>query len=77
MSIVTDFKSIAQILNRQTQKAEFEEKNPEPTMYWPYGVAVPFVAQSADADLYKAALECAHKIAYPVVWLNEDGRPAR
>jgi hypothetical protein len=43
-SIVTDFKSIRQKLNRQDQKAEFEAKNPkvEPSMYgWPYGVAVP------------------------------------
>jgi hypothetical protein len=46
-SIVTDFKSIARKLNRQEQKAEFEEKNPkvEPSMYgWPYGVAVPLVS---------------------------------
>jgi hypothetical protein len=44
-SIVTDFKSIRQKLERQEQKAEFEAKNPkvEPSMYgWPYGVAVPF-----------------------------------
>jgi hypothetical protein len=43
-SIVTDFKSIRQKLERQDQKAEFEAKNPkvEPSMYgWPYGVAVP------------------------------------
>jgi hypothetical protein len=43
-SIVTDFKSIRQKLERQEQKAEFEAKNPkvEPSMYgWPYGVAVP------------------------------------
>jgi len=39
---VFDFKSIARKLNRQEQKAEFEDKNPEPAMYgWPYGVAVP------------------------------------
>lgn len=45
MSIVTDFKSIRRKLERQEQKAEFEEKNPEPAMYgWPYGVAVPYVA---------------------------------
>jgi len=44
MSIVTDFKSIRRKLERQEQKAEFEEKNPEPAMYgWPYGVAVPLV----------------------------------
>jgi hypothetical protein len=43
MSIVTDFKSINRILSRQEQKAEFEEKNPEPAMYgWPYGAMVPF-----------------------------------
>jgi hypothetical protein len=44
-SIVTDFKSIARKLNRQEQKAEFEEKNPpipDTSMYgWPYGVASP------------------------------------
>jgi hypothetical protein len=43
-SIVTDFRSIKRILERQDQKAEFEAKNPkvEPSMYgWPYGVAVP------------------------------------
>jgi hypothetical protein len=41
MSIVTDFKSIRKKLERQEQKAEFEEKNPKPVetaMYgWPYG----------------------------------------
>lgn len=44
MSIVTDFKSIKRIVDRQEQKAEFEAKNPvQPSMYgWPYGVAVPF-----------------------------------
>jgi hypothetical protein len=42
-SIVTDFKSIKRILDRQEQKAEFEAKNPkeEPQIGWPYGVAVP------------------------------------
>lgn len=42
---VFDFRSIRRKLERQEQKAEFEEKNPkvEPSMYgWPYGVAVPF-----------------------------------
>ena len=42
---VFQFKAINRKLNRQEQKAEFEEKNPkvEPSMYgWPYGVAVPF-----------------------------------
>jgi hypothetical protein len=42
---VFDFKSIKRILDRQEQKAEFEEKNPpipDTSMYgWPYGVAVP------------------------------------
>lgn len=45
-SIVTDFKSINKIINRQEQKAEFEAKNPkeEPAYLWPYGVAaVPYV----------------------------------
>jgi hypothetical protein len=45
-SPVFDFKSIARKLNRQEQKAEFEEKNPpvpDTSMYgWPYGVAVPY-----------------------------------
>jgi hypothetical protein len=44
-SPVFDFKSIKRILDRQEQKAEFEEKNPpipDTSMYgWPYGVAVP------------------------------------
>ena len=41
---VFDFRSIRRKLERQEQKAEFEEKNPEPAMYgWPYGVAVPLV----------------------------------
>jgi hypothetical protein len=43
---VFQFKAIAQKLNRQEQKAEFEEKNPpipDTSMYgWPYGVAVPY-----------------------------------
>jgi hypothetical protein len=42
---VFQFKAIAQKLNRQEQKAEFEAKNPpapDTSMYsWPYGVAVP------------------------------------
>jgi hypothetical protein len=45
---VFDFKAIARKLNRQEQKAEFEDKNPAPAMYgWPYGVAVPFESQIA------------------------------
>jgi hypothetical protein len=43
---VFQFKAIARKLNRQEQKAEFEEKNPpvpDTSMYgWPYGVAVPY-----------------------------------
>ena len=45
-SIITDFKSIRRKLERQEQKAEFEEKNPpiDTGMYgWPYGAAVPYV----------------------------------
>ena len=43
---VFDFKSIARKLNRQEQKAEFDEKEAEQRksygMYgWPYNVAVP------------------------------------
>lgn len=60
-SIVTDFKSIARIVNRQEQKAEYEAKNPEPAMYgWPYGVAVPLVdyatSPSAWNDYYRALM---------------------
>jgi hypothetical protein len=44
---VFQFKAINRRLNRQEQKAEFEEKNPpipDTSMYgWPYGVAVPLV----------------------------------
>jgi hypothetical protein len=44
---VFQFKSIKRILDRQEQKAEFEEKNPpipDTSMYgWPYGVASPLV----------------------------------
>jgi hypothetical protein len=44
---VFQFKAIARKLNRQEQKAEFEEKNPpipDTSMYgWPYGVASPLV----------------------------------
>lgn len=40
---VHDYPSIAQIMNRKVQKAEFEAKNPEPlSRAWPYGLAVPF-----------------------------------
>jgi hypothetical protein len=43
---VFQFKAINRRLNRQEQKAEFEEKNPpipDTSMYgWPYGVASPF-----------------------------------
>lgn len=43
---VHDYKSIARKLHRQEQKAEYEAKNPEQSMYgWPYGVAVPFQNQ--------------------------------
>jgi hypothetical protein len=45
---VFQFKAIARKLNRQEQKAEFEEKNrpiPDTSMYgWPYGLASPVVA---------------------------------
>jgi hypothetical protein len=43
-SIVTDFKSIRQKLERQEQKAEYEANNPVPDMgtgAWPYGAVVP------------------------------------
>lgn len=41
---VFQFKAIRQKLDRQDQKAEYEAKNPEPSMYgWPYGAAVPYV----------------------------------
>lgn len=41
MSIVTDFRSIKRKLDRMEQKADFEAKNPPPSMYgWPYGAAV-------------------------------------
>lgn len=56
MSIVTDFKSIRRKLERQEQKAEFEEKNPEPAMYgWPYGVAVPYAPYVTDEQVEKLA----------------------
>jgi hypothetical protein len=47
MSIVTDFKSIRRSLERQEQKADFEEKNPKPLDAAPivwmpeYGYAIP------------------------------------
>jgi hypothetical protein len=47
---VFQFKAIARKLNRQEQKAEFEEKNPpipDTSMYgWPYGVAVSVTSDS-------------------------------
>jgi hypothetical protein len=47
---VFQFKAINQVLNRQEQKAEFEEKNPpipDTSMYgWPYGVAVSVTSDS-------------------------------
>lgn len=46
MSIVTDFRSINRKLERQEQKADFEEKNPKPdpskvvwSPEWGYGMA--------------------------------------
>jgi hypothetical protein len=52
---VYQFKAIARKLNRQEQKAEFEEKNPpipDTSMYgWPYGVAVPFRSDDGDPEL--------------------------
>jgi hypothetical protein len=51
---VFKFKEIARKLNRQEQKAEFEEKNPpipDTSMYgWPYGVASPLVDQMGSAE---------------------------
>jgi hypothetical protein len=51
---VFQFKAIARKLNRQEQKAEFEEKNPpipDTSMYgWPYGVASPLVADFGSAE---------------------------
>jgi hypothetical protein len=53
-SPVFDFKAINRVLNRQEQKAEFEEKNPpipDTSMYgWPYGVASPLVDQMGSAE---------------------------
>jgi hypothetical protein len=53
-SPVFDFKSIKRILDRQEQKAEFEEKNPpipDTSMYgWPYGVAVPLMDQMGSTE---------------------------
>jgi hypothetical protein len=53
-SIVSDFKSIKRILDRQEQKAEFEEKNPpipDTSMYgWPYGVASPLMDQMGSTE---------------------------
>lgn len=55
---IHDFRSIRRKLERQEQKAEFEEKNPkvEPSMYgWPYGVACPMTEIRRDID-YDAPL---------------------
>jgi hypothetical protein len=47
VSIVTDFRSIRRKLERQEQKADFEEKNPKPAMTvvwtpeWGYGSLSP------------------------------------
>lgn len=54
-SAVFDFRSIKRKLDRQEQKAEYEAKNPEPTlgqgMYgWPYGVAVPMADEFKMTD---------------------------
>jgi hypothetical protein len=58
-SIVSDFKSIRRILDRQEQKAEFEEKNPpipDTSMYgWPYGVASPLMDQMGSAEAGRIA----------------------
>ena len=56
MSIVTDFKSIRRKLERQEQKADFEEKNPpiDTSMYgWPYGAAVPYAPYVTDEQVEK------------------------
>jgi hypothetical protein len=51
---VFQFKAIARKLNRQEQKAEFEEKNPpipDTSMYGrPYGVAVPLMDQMGSTE---------------------------
>jgi hypothetical protein len=67
VSIVTDFKSIRRKLERMEQKAEFEEKNPEPepSMYgWPYGVAVPY-AEKHEAAYRKALADYRAGIQHP------------
>jgi hypothetical protein len=55
---VFQFKEIARKLNRQEQKAEFEEKNPpipDTSMYgWPYGVAVPLVDYATSPSEWNA-----------------------
>lgn len=51
MSIIHDFKSIRRKLERQEQKAEFEEKNPKPetSMYgWLYGAVTPLTGAIVD-----------------------------
>lgn len=60
MSIITDFKSIRQKLERQEQKAEFEEKNPPAmtvvwTPEWGYGGLSPSDV-NAMARAYMACL---------------------
>jgi hypothetical protein len=53
---VFDFKAIANKLNCNEQKADFEEKNPKPVeaaMYgWPYGISLSSASQQA---LYQSA----------------------
>ncbi|MFK4647203.1 hypothetical protein ABIF96_005777 [Bradyrhizobium ottawaense] len=66
-SIIHDFRSIRRKLERQEQKAEFEEKNPkvEPSMYgWPYGVAVPF-----DLASFQVEAEGWETVESEAVWL--------
>lgn len=47
MALVHDYPSIAQIMNRKVQKADFEAKNPEPSAYGAlsggmFGIGTPF-----------------------------------
>lgn len=84
MSIVTDFKSINTIINRNVQKAELEAKTPQPyDIGWPYGMctsgAVPLVDMTDEfwAGKYGAAHDgWPNGLASPIVavTLNEGGQ---
>jgi hypothetical protein len=76
-SPVFDFKSIRRSLERQEQKADFEEKNSQTdlskvvwTPEWGYGAAVPY-ENLVPYPFTQVAIELLSELAHPTVILDD------